>query len=1031
MASFYEKRGNMASPSLEGAPNVSQSPEGYGLGISGPRLQGGWPEAQSGSSMFPIGQAAGAGNQLQMPQYALTPPSGGNADVAGIQQAMERFKKMGTDMSDNLAVEKRAALWDKIMRGLVKPRHAAGLAKRKMGLTERSKDKLFEAAERGLGKSNSPIDEFQSEYTSMFPSPVGGTNPFTGKPTIGAVADTKEWLPMMRAGLQGKEYSRIGWPLAGLRREIKRGSDDLTESKLRNLAAKYAAQDNSLDSRSATGEGKGLTYKTNDDDHATGTAAWDSLGQYMKTADEANVSAYIEGGMNERSAIKKAYPDWSDTQIDAFLSSYNKRAADLEKEAWVGSAISAAARVGSKVLPWAARGLGWGAKGGKTIAKGVSKVPGMYRAAGGGAKGVAAGGKQLSRSVLGRAPGGAGRYARGTGVRGLAGRNPITTATLGMGLFGGGVAGGGESPQAQGGPGGGGYGLGGGGGGYQPGQQDQWNPDWEQTTQPVGHTPKEASMNIKAACDATGLTPYQLTFAVRVHEADLSPQQIEEGINKAGEYMGEEYVEELREGMDKLASMDKEALGSLLAKAVPLLAKLAPKAAKIGKGAKNLLKAPTRLGSLPVSQSSRVGHVANKLFQPGKGGIGAGTTLARGKGWKKTLGLLGGGGEGLKGAVGKYGLGTPAGWGGAMRMAGGAMTGNVAAGEDAPWYVKYPMMAGGAAFGRAMPRMGAPARAAGGRALTGGFMGMVGDETAGLAGIDTGGRFGQLGALGGFASPLVKGQKLPGWTAKIPGGKGFGPAGTRFSRTRTGPRSLPDLSPGGAISQRGAATAAKYLGKPGTARNFASQAGLYSSPALAGAGIAGVGGAIDSKVEAARQKSMQEVMSNPKIQNALEMAEQGGGFMKSISGMAGVIDPILKLIGIDPSQMNPLMKIMLMAGGGLGIGGLLSGSKGAGMGGLATMAVPLIAQYMKQQQGGGAPSAPSGLDQAVGQEDARFTAQERAFFESLPQAQQDSFSALSPEDQASMIQQYRGEQTELEKATGERNAGPEESSGRF
>ena len=640
MASFYEKRGNMASPSLEGAPNVSQSPEGYGLGISGPRLQGGWPEAQSGSSMFPIGQAAGAGNQLQMPQYALTPPSGGNADVAGIQQAMERFKKMGTDMSDNLAVEKRAALWDKIMRGLVKPRHAAGLAKRKMGLTERSKDKLFEAAERGLGKSNSPIDEFQSEYTSMFPSPVGGTNPFTGKPTIGAVADTKEWLPMMRAGLQGKEYSRIGWPLAGLRREIKRGSDDLTESKLRNLAAKYAAQDNSLDSRSATGEGKGLTYKTNDDDHATGTAAWDSLGQYMKTADEANVSAYIEGGMNERSAIKKAYPDWSDTQIDAFLSSYNKRAADLEKEAWVGSAISAAARVGSKVLPWAARGLGWGAKGGKTIAKGVSKVPGMYRAAGGGAKGVAAGGKQLSRSVLGRAPGGAGRYARGTGVRGLAGRNPITTATLGMGLFGGGVAGGGESPQAQGGPGGGGYGLGGGGGGYQPGQQDQWNPDWEQTTQPVGHTPKEASMNIKAACDATGLTPYQLTFAVRVHEADLSPQQIEEGINKAGEYMGEEYVEELREGMDKLASMDKEALGSLLAKAVPLLAKLAPKAAKIGKGAKNLLKAPTRLGSLPVSQSSRVGHVANKLFQPGKGGIGAGTTLARGKGWKKTLGLL-------------------------------------------------------------------------------------------------------------------------------------------------------------------------------------------------------------------------------------------------------------------------------------------------------------------------------------------------------------------------------------------------------
>ena len=526
MTSFYEKRGNMAPPPGRGAPDVSQSPEGYGLGVPGPRLQGGWPSAQSGSAMFPIGQAAGAGNQLQMPQYALTPPSGGNADVAGIQQAMERFKKMGTDMSDNLAVEKRAALWDKIMRGLVKPRHAAGLAKRKMGLTARSKDKLFEAAERGLGKSNSPIDELQSEYASMFPSPVGGTNPFTGKPTIGAIADTQEWLPMMRAGLQGKEYSRIGWPLAGLRREIKRGSDDLTESKLRNLAAKYAAQDNSLDSRSATGEGKGLTYKTNDDDHATGTAAWDSLGQYMKKANEANVSAYIEGGMNERSAIKKAYPDWSDAQIDAFLSSYNKRAADIEKEAAIlpahvmrrqaerynnlklmssifpgadknrswwdkltnptaldkmrnpglramrssgpgtaafnkgaadlekeaiapaiagGVALGARAlpwlaRAGSKVLPWAARGLGWGAKGGKNIVQGVSKVPGMYRAGGGGVKGVVAGGKQLSRSLLGRAPGGAGRYARGTGVRGLIGRHPIeamlTAGSLGsMGVL--------------------------------------------------------------------------------------------------------------------------------------------------------------------------------------------------------------------------------------------------------------------------------------------------------------------------------------------------------------------------------------------------------------------------------------------------------------------------------------------------------------------------------------------------------------------------------------------------------------------
>ena len=969
----------MAPPSHEGAPNVSQSPEGYGLGISGPRLQGGWPEAQSGSSMFPIGKAAG-GNQFQMPQYALTPPSGGNADVAGIQQAMERFKKMGTDM---------------------------------------------------------------------------------------------------------------------------------TESKLRNLAAKYAAQDNSLDSRSATGEGKGLTYKTNDDDHATGTAAWDSLSQYMKKAD-ATISAaqlaLILGGsfvggklgpktMRNLPSLVRKYlqssataggpkasgggktrhlPAWgggrrragplSKTDIIAeaalqgvggavggvtsgiagyelskALDGSAKTANDLEKEAWVGPAISAAARVGSRVLPWARTALGWGAKGGKAavqggkaMAQGVSKVPGMYRAGGGGVKGVAAGGKQLSRSVLGRAPGKAGRYASGTGVRGLVGRHPmesmLTVGTLGMG---GGGGGGEQSPQAQGGPGGGGYGpggggygTGGGGGGYQPGQQDQWNPDWEQTTQPVGHTPKEAAMNIKAACDATGLTPYQLTFAARVHEADLSPQQIEEGINKAGEYMGEEYVEELREGMDKIASMDKEALGALLR---PLLAaglKAVPKGGRLLKGLKGLKGVvPGGAKALPTytSRSGRspMGGMLPKgmsISTPGAARVGGGklgqgdlTANLANKLFKSNTLAPGNATRAIKGIGG---------WGGAVRMAGGAMTGDMAAGEDAPWYVKYPMMAGGAAFGRAMPNMGAGARAAGGRAVTGGFTGLVGDQAAGLAGIDTGGRFSQLGALGGFASPLMKGQKIPGarragLALRSAGGRPLEGARQAMSKAR-----LPDLSPGGAISQRGVATAEKYLGKPGYGRT-AKELGLYSSPAIAGAGIAGVGGAIDSKVEEARQKSMQEVMNDPKIQNALQMAEQGGGFMDSLSGMANVIDPILKLIGIDPSQMNPMMKVLLMAGGGLGIGGLLSGSKGAGMGGLATMAVPLIAQYMKkQQQGGGAPSAPSGLDQAVGQEDARFTAQERAFFDSLPQGHQDAFNAMSPEEQSSALEEYRGEQTELEKATG-------------
>jgi len=594
--------------------------------------------------MFPIGKAAG-GNQFQMPQYALTPPSGGNADVAGIQQAMERFKKMGTDM---------------------------------------------------------------------------------------------------------------------------------TESKLRNLASKHAAQDNSVDSRSATGEGKGLTYKTNDDDHATGTAAWDSLSQYMKTA------------------------------------------GDDEKEAWVGQALSATA---------------------------------------------------------------------------------------------------------------------------------------------LRHTPKEASMNIKAACDATGLTPYQLTFAVRVHEANLSPQQIEEGIEKAAEYMGEEYVEELREGMAKIASMDKEAwVGPAISAAARVGSRVLPWArTALGWGAKGG-KAAVQGGKAAV--------------QGGKAAVQGGKAAVQGGGLIKPVNTL----KGMAQGVSKVPDSAKSmGW----RMAGGALAGNQMAADDAPWYVRAPLTLGGAAFGRAMPHLGALGKAQGTRAMWGGLGGGGIDQVAGVLGHDTGGRFGQVGALGGFASPLVKG----------------------FAPGARGSKFIASGAPAGSM----AATNLKRT--------------VVGAP-IAATGIGAGNEIVDSKVEAARQQSMQEVMNDPKIQKALQMAEQGGGFMDSLSGMANVIDPILKLIGIDPSQMNPMMKVLLMAGGGLGIGGLLSGSKGAGIGGLGMMAVPLIAQYMKQQQGGGAPSAPSGLDQAVGQEDARFTAQERASFDSLPQRHQDAFNAMSPEEQASALEKYRGEQTELEKATG-------------
>ena len=46
---------------------------------------------------------------------------------------------------------------------------------------------------------------------------------------------------------------------------------------------KYAAQDSNKSQQSSTGEDNGVSFKTRDEDHATGTDAWASLGKYVKT----------------------------------------------------------------------------------------------------------------------------------------------------------------------------------------------------------------------------------------------------------------------------------------------------------------------------------------------------------------------------------------------------------------------------------------------------------------------------------------------------------------------------------------------------------------------------------------------------------------------------------------------------------------------------------------------------------------------------------------------------------------------------
>lgn len=416
--------------------------------------------------------------------------------------------------------------------------------------------------------------------------------------------------------------------------------------------------------------------------------------------------------------------------------------------------------------------------------------------------------------------------------------------------------------------------------------------------------------------------------------------------------MGEEYVEELREGMDKIASMDKEALGWLrhLSKAKPLF--------------KNFTGTMNKLFTRGNPYKGAKPNYALKAIAGPKPSTALSTTVKPPPG--KGLGIFGGEGKGV--GAGAMGLG---------RMALGAGTGVQAVGEDAPGWMKALGAVGGAAFGRSMPRLNASAQAAGNRALWGGMGGGSADYFAGLGGIDTGGRLGQLGALGGFASPLLRGQKIPG---RIPG---------------IGGKALPALDAGGAATK---AIASKI--SPGVQRNLGRAAWMPATAVGFGAPI--VGGAIDSAkgyaeglADETSKRRVAEIMSDPKIQQALQMAEQGSGFMKGLEGVGGIVDPLLEMLGMDPSKMNPLMKILLMAGGGLGIGGLLSGSKGAGIGGLGMMAIPLIMQAMKRSGRLGDPNNPgynpqiskipgpgrdggTGLSQLTPAERARFEAEQRA-----------------------------------------------------
>ena len=529
----------------------------------------------------------------------------------------------------------------------------------------------------------------------------------------------------------------------------------------------------------------------------------------------------------------------------------------------------------------------------------------------------------------------------------------------------------------------------------------------------------EVPGGVKLACDSTGLTPYQLAFAVRVHEANLSPQQIIDGVEKVAEYMGEEYAEELRDGLDKIASLDKEAFGKLISGGLKWLRGAKPVVKSVD-AVKKVVQAPAKLvrktpaANQPVNtayrQTDRVADIVNRGFQPAKSvaapkptsTVGKMKDIASGGQVAQTSAIVPNAGKPLNwmGGNAERGLSNLA---GAGRMAGGAMTGQQMAGSDAPWWQQALGAAGGAAFGRSMPNMGHAGRAAGLRAAAGAGTGYTADMASQMLLGQQGTDYGKWLSRMGFASPLVRGQKIPSAITsgkynplKFLAGKNLPnlstPAGLRSAASKIPGAGLASKLPIGkkTLATAAAAVPATYFGAPiassvyDKAKGFADTAGQWYDAFQQGPDqyasnqlnkflddpdkVNQVGDAFEGQIRQRIPGIVEDATGKtlPELREGIDRMDQLGstfsGLGESLSGVTGMIDPILEMVGMDPSKMNPMMKVLLMAGGGLGIHGLLSGNKSTGIGGMGMMALPLIMQWLqrKKQTEGGAEIGSQG-----------------------------------------------------------------------
>ena len=534
--------------------------------------------------------------------------------------------------------------------------------------------------------------------------------------------------------------------------------------------------------------------------------------------------------------------------------------------------------------------------------------------------------------------------------------------------------------------------------------------DW-----PEGHPldiAYESAINpseLKEACDKTELTPYQYGFAVRVHEANLSPQQIRDGIEKVAEYMGEEYAEELREGTEKIAlgTAVKPMLQGAwnagkgyLQKKLPqwlgggVAQQAAPKVTQ--QAAKQVAPSLSRRGFLGIEQAGgrqaaqqaapqatqqvakQVAPQVTQQAAPVSGAFRAGQQFRRGL-------------DATKAAPGQVWDATKGYTMPPVRTALGMTTGAGMSDDDATMgeIARNALIGGVTGFHLPTLRKHLPSVA---NSATGVFYGSGAghglDQLNSWRDVDSnyGQQLGWLG-LGAGASknkilnPLfnrfvpqraknIASSRLMPWMvagAEVPELAAFGRSaydsatgGTGVPPTQDGvPPTQGGEPPSEPTTPMALPDSDLDVNTPGEVPEVAPEV----APVSAEAG---------------------EPSDTPSMTSGFMDILKGLGKDERVASFGSTIDPILDAIGGEgfSQKINPLMKILMMAGGGLGIGGLLGGGKKMGLGGLGMMAIPLIYQMMQGKKDEGA-DAGAGTADGTGTTLEKLTNAERARFKQI------------------------------------------------